>query len=204
MKIVCPDLQKFFRKDRKWKRCTLVDVVRTGYNFKCLSDVKLCDTVLGRRIHVSKNQRSRFFVALYFILEVFMTEDDMENKNRKNDVILILILLVTALVAYLGMNIYQGSATKNAVAYVTIDGVEYGSYPLEVDVTERIELPDGSYNLLFIKDGKADVIEASCPDGICVNHRAIDKRGESIVCLPNKVVVEIINGEEAEIDFVVK
>lgn len=128
----------------------------------------------------------------------------MENRNKKNDMILILALLVVALVSYLGIGLYQEMNTKNGVVVVTIDGVEYGSYPLAVDATERIELADGSYNLLVIEDGKADVTEASCPDGICVNHRAIDKRGESIVCLPNKVVVEIMNGEEAEIDFVVK
>ena len=63
-------------------------------------------------------------------------------------------------------------------------------------------MPDGSYNLLVIQDGKADVTEASCPDGICVNHRAISKQGQSIVCLPNKVVVEIENGEESDLDAV--
>ena len=128
----------------------------------------------------------------------------MEERSKKNDIVLIAALLLIAVLAYVGMSIYQGQITKDAVAYVTIDGVEYGSYPLEIDVTERIELPDGSYNLLVIKDGKADVTEASCPDGICVNHRAIDKQGQSIVCLPNKVVVEIQNSEESEIDFVVK
>lgn len=128
----------------------------------------------------------------------------MEKRTRKNDLILILMLLVVALVSYLGIGLYQEMNTKNGVALVTIDGEEYASYPLTVDATERIELEDGSYNLLVIEDGKADVTEASCPDGICVNHSAIDKRGESIVCLPNKVVVEIINGEESEIDFVVK
>lgn len=128
----------------------------------------------------------------------------MEKRTRKNDLILILALLIVALVSYFGIGLYQEMNTKNGVAVVTIDGVEYGRYPLAVDATEMIKLEDGSYNLLVIEDGQADVTEASCPDGICVNHRAIDKRGESIVCLPNKVVVEIINGEESEIDFVVK
>lgn len=128
----------------------------------------------------------------------------MEKRIRKNDVILIVVLLVIAMLAYAGMKIYQGQSTKNAVVLVTIDGTEYGRYPLAVDATEKIELEDGAYNLLVINDEKADVAEASCPDGICVKHREIDKRGQSIVCLPNKVVVEILNGEESEIDFVVK
>lgn len=127
----------------------------------------------------------------------------MEKKTRKNDIILIAVLAVIALASYAGIGFYQGANTKNGVAVVTIDGGEYGRYPLAVDTTEEIELPDGSYNVLEIKDGEADITDASCPDGICVNHRAVSKQGQSIVCLPNKVVVEIENGEESDIDFMV-
>lgn len=126
----------------------------------------------------------------------------MEQDKRKNDVILIGILLMTALAAYLGMRFFQGAATKNGAAVVKIDETEYGRFPLAADTEERIELPDGSYNLLVIKEGKAEITEASCPDGICVNHRAISRQGQSIVCLPNKVVVEIENGGEPELDAV--
>ena len=126
----------------------------------------------------------------------------MEENKKKNDLILIGVLLMVALAAYFGISFFQGANTKNGVAVVTIDDVEYGRFPLVVDTEERIEVPDGSYNLLVIQDGKADVTEASCPDGICVNHRAISKQGQSIVCLPNKVVVEIENGEESDLDAV--
>lgn len=124
----------------------------------------------------------------------------MEKKAKKNDIILIVVILVLALGSYFGIRYYQGANTKEAVAVVTVDGAEYGRFPLDTDVTEKIELPDGSYNLLVIQDGKADVTEASCPDGICVNHRAVKRQGETIVCLPNKVVVEIENGEESDVD----
>ena len=126
----------------------------------------------------------------------------MEEKKTKNDLLLIGGVLLFALVAYLVMSFFQGQATHNAEAVVTIDGKMYGSFPLAVDAVEKIELSDGSYNLLVIKDGKADITEASCPDGICVNHRAVSKQSQSIVCLPNKVVVEIESGEEAEMDAV--
>lgn len=128
----------------------------------------------------------------------------MEKKNRKNDIRLIVAIVGIALVFYAGIRFYQEANTKNGVAVVLVDGVEYGRYPLHVDLTEKILLRDGSYNLLEIKEGKADITEASCPDGICVKHRAVSRKGESIVCLPNKLVVEIENGEEAEIDFIVK
>ena len=120
---------------------------------------------------------------------------------KKNDVILIAILLVVALLTAGGMRIWQMNNTKNSAnVVVTIDGEVYGTYPLSEDRTERIELPDGSYNILIISDGYADVTEASCPDQICVKHNHIRYSKESIVCLPNKVVVTIEGGEENEID----
>lgn len=127
----------------------------------------------------------------------------MEKKIRKNDIILVVVLVLIALLGYFGINFFQKANTKNGMAVITVDGEEYGRYPLAVEITEKIELADGSYNILGIKEGEADITEASCPDGICVNHRPISKNGQSIVCLPNKVVVEIQNGEEPEIDIMV-
>ena len=45
---------------------------------------------------------------------------------------------------------------------------------------------------------------ADCPDQICVNHRPVSRNGESIICLPNEVVVSVKGGEEAELDGVVQ
>ena len=126
----------------------------------------------------------------------------MEQKTKKNDILLIGAILVLALAAYAGISIFQSVNTHNAKAVVLIDGEEYGSFPLDTDVVERIELPDGSYNVLVIEEGKADVTEASCPDGVCVNHRAVSKQNQSITCLPNKLVVEIRNGEESDVDAI--
>ena len=54
------------------------------------------------------------------------------------------------------------------------------------------------------KDGTADITEADCPDKLCVHQRAISKTKETIVCLPNKVVVEVTGSEESELDSVAK
>lgn len=126
----------------------------------------------------------------------------MEQNKKRNDIILIGAIAVLALVVYAGMSFFQGAGTHDAEAVVTIDGEEYGRFPLDTDMIEKIEMPDGSYNVLEIKEGKADVTEASCPDGICVNHRAVSKQKQSITCLPNKLVVEIRNGEASDLDAV--
>ena len=126
----------------------------------------------------------------------------MEQKTKKNDILLIGSILVLALIAYAGISIFQGVNTQNAEAVVLIDGEEYGRFPLDTNVVERIEMLDGSYNVLVIEEGKADVTEASCPDGICVSHRAVSRQNQSITCLPNKLVVEIQNGEESDVDVI--
>lgn len=122
------------------------------------------------------------------------------NSMKKNDVILIGVILIVALAAFGGISWYSEKNTKEAEAVVYVDGEEQGRYPLNQNTSVRVSLEDGNYNLLEIKDGQADITEASCPDKVCVDHRPVKNQGESLVCLPHKVVVEIENGEEAKID----
>ena len=75
-------------------------------------------------------------------------------------------------------------------------------YSLDEDV--RYEIKTGKnnedINVLVIKDGKASITEADCPDGICKDYRPISYVGETIVCLPHKVVVEI-TGDSTDMSF---
>ena len=58
---------------------------------------------------------------------------------------------------------------------------------------QRIEIPGKVGKcILIISDGKADMESADCPNQICVHHSAISHTGETIVCLPNRVVIEVI------------
>ena len=92
------------------------------------------------------------------------------------DWILIGGLLVVAAVAFLLLR----RTPTGGVVEVQVDGTIVATLPLDV------------HNTLVIADGKATIIEATCPDGVCVRHRAIDKAGQSIICLPNKVVVRVV------------
>ena len=114
----------------------------------------------------------------------------MKN-TKKNDIILIMILAVSALLVWLCVSLFSPSGDW---VVVTVDGTETARYPLSENREVSLE-SSGGYNLLVIKDGCADVIEASCPDGLCVDFRAISKEGETIVCLPNKTVVSVEAGE---------
>ena len=123
---------------------------------------------------------------------------------KKNDIILIAVILVITLGGLASMAFRQKASTEDtadkAYVLVKIDSEEYGRYPLDEDRQERIELPDGSYNVLVIEDGYVQISEASCRDQICVNHFHIHYAGDAIVCLPNRLVVTIEGGEESDID----
>ena len=127
--------------------------------------------------------------------------EQQNNAHKRNDLLLIGILLLVALIIGVGYGFVQEQDTKQPVAVVTIDGKEYGRFPLDQDTREYIELSDGSYNILVIENGVADMTEASCPDKICVNHKSISKKNQSITCLPNKVIITIENGKESDVDF---
>ena len=46
--------------------------------------------------------------------------------------------------------------------------------------------------------------DADCPDKICINMGTIRKKGQTIICLPHKLVVEITDGKEMDTDVIVK
>jgi hypothetical protein len=88
-----------------------------------------------------------------------------------------------------------------ATVQVRVDGTVVETFSLTRNQTCEIQGFDGGTSLLVIQNGEAWVEEASCPDGLCQNMGKISKNGQSIVCLPNKVVVEVTNGQETDIDF---
>ena len=116
------------------------------------------------------------------------------KRKVRNDIILIVALVL--IVAVAAVFVFVLSKPGDTVV-VTVDGEVYGEYSLSVDREIGIENGDG-FNVLVIKDGKAFIESASCPDGVCSSHRPVSRDGESIICLPNKVVVEIhANGENS-------
>lgn len=115
---------------------------------------------------------------------------DCGGRKHKNDMIFIAALLIAVML--FGAIYYFCRGEGDAVT-VTVDGVLFGEYSLSTDRTVEIQTGEhqDQLNLLVIENGQARVVEASCPDGICAAHKPISRSGESIVCLPHRVVVTV-------------
>ena len=59
----------------------------------------------------------------------------------------------------------------------------------------RYEL-NGGTNILVIEDGAAYMLEADCPDHICVSQGKVRYAGQCITCLPNKLTVTVYGTDE--------
>jgi len=118
---------------------------------------------------------------------------------KKNDLYLVAGILILVLVSFLFIQFYKSEGSK---VLITIDGKEYKTFSLNEDTVYTIQHEDGQWNTFEIKGGYVKMLEASCPDKLCVKHKKIHYDNESITCLPNKVVLRIIGGEENDVDAI--
>lgn len=123
-----------------------------------------------------------------------MLKKILENKKLLSDIILIGVLLIVSLSVFLVITMTK---REGDIAVVTVDGQVVAEYPLSVDGKYLL---NGGTNSLVIENGEAYVEYASCPDGLCINQGRISMIGERIVCLPNKLMIEIV-GEGEGIDI---
>lgn len=121
------------------------------------------------------------------------------GRKYKNDIIFIAAILAVVAIAAVALFLLRG---EGSTVTVEVDRQIIGTYSLAIDRVVDITTDDGEMNRLVIRDGKAFMESATCPDGVCVSHRPISREGETIVCLPHKVVVTVIGGNENEPDVI--
>ena len=119
---------------------------------------------------------------------------------KKKEIILMIIVLAMALSAMAVIHYMQSA--QGVYVVVTLDNQEIGRYPLEEDGVYDLTGYENGHNELHIKEGKACILAASCPDKLCIKQKEISYAGEMIVCLPNHIIVRIEGGKGGELDGV--
>ena len=121
-------------------------------------------------------------------------------KVKRNDIILITVFFVAAFILYIGSSLINRK--QGAAVQITVDGTMYKTLPLDKDTVIKIDGYSNGSNTLQIKDGYASITEADCPDKLCQKQKKIKYNGETLVCLPHRVVVSVISEEDSTIDAV--
>lgn len=114
---------------------------------------------------------------------------------RKKDFILMAVIIVTAAVS--AILIAFARRTAGASVCVTIDGVLYGEYSLSEEQSVLIDEKLG-FNRIVIENGSVYMAGADCPDKYCMEYKPISRGGETIICLPHKLVVEVTGTRDAQ------
>lgn len=131
----------------------------------------------------------------------------MRNKINKYDIALI-IVIITVNVFILVYGSFNAVEKGQKIAYVYSENKLVGEYTLTDDYKTEfsVDIGSGSYNTIHIEDGKIWIHDATCPDKVCLSQGKISNDGELIVCLPNKLLVQIKDNQETEddIDIIVK
>lgn len=111
---------------------------------------------------------------------------------KKADIVLFFVLLAFG-IALSALSFFAG--TTGQKVQIQVDGKPYAIYSLAENQTIEIT-GHGHTNKITIKDGTVQMAYSDCKNQICVHDGSISKTNQSIVCLPNKVLIEIVGGEE--------
>lgn len=107
----------------------------------------------------------------------------------------LLVLGVLALSVFLILQGIAGAGGDGLEARVSANGKEVARVPLwESARSLTVEGFQGK-STLEVREGRVRMVDSACPDKLCVRTGWISRPGESIVCLPNRVVIEIVGGE---------
>lgn len=127
---------------------------------------------------------------------------DKSMKPKIGDIFVYLFILVLIGLSLLGLKT-MGVDRSNTVVQIQLDGQVIDSFEIsqdgEIEAREiRVDTGQGGYNIVRVTSQGIAVIDANCPDKLCVRSPIIKVPGQSIVCIPHKFVVRIIGENQGD------
>lgn len=128
-----------------------------------------------------------------------MNQQDSRNHRapakslwNKKDLLFIAAILLAAGLAFLFFRPQPSESLSRAE--ISVDGKAVMELDLSEDQILTVDGAGGGYNRIQVRDGAVSVLEASCPDKVCVHTGTVRYPGETIVCLPNRMIITVIQG----------
>lgn len=118
---------------------------------------------------------------------------------KKMDIVIIAVLILLSFTPHLIFFKTSQKSSKNNYAIIKVDGKIHKKIDLsKVKKSEKVNLnlPNGK-NTLLIKNNSIQMKSANCNDALCVKQGNISKVGQTIICLPHKLIIEI-KGDELD------
>lgn len=122
------------------------------------------------------------------------------------DIFIIMLLIVLSFLPIIIFGSQQSQSVAEKEAVLRVDGTEIKTLPLisgNKSYTYTYTDADGDYNIIEIAGDKIRMKEADCGDQICVRRGWVTKNGETIVCLPHKLVIEVRSTDGSEADSLI-
>ena len=118
---------------------------------------------------------------------------------KKSDLYLLAAVLVIGIAAFVLNATLQGPGA--IVKVVSGHGLSE-THALDQDKVLEITM-ESAVNVIEISNGTVEMKEANCIGGDCLRQHAISRTGQSIICLPNLVLITIEGADSDDFDSIV-
>lgn len=122
------------------------------------------------------------------------------NTKNKICIIIIIIVVFACISAIILINLHPPGGTvaeiiQDGQCIQTID-LNQVEAPYEFTVTGD----HNCFNTIRVEPGNISIVDASCPDKICVKTGSISNSLKPITCLPNHLIIRIQNSSTGNLD----
>ncbi len=124
----------------------------------------------------------------------------MKTLFKAGDIIVYLFAIILIISSFVGIY-WIKSGSSQATVVIEANGKVISSFPLREGIEPEeisIDTGNGKYNIVLVTHQGVRIKEANCPDQVCVRTGTISYPGQSIICIPHKVIIKIIGAQREE------
>ena len=115
---------------------------------------------------------------------------------KKMDIIIIVVLITSSFIPHFIYSSVGSKNNKDLYATIKVNGNVHSTINLPATSEEKfiIQTENGT-NTILANNNEIKIVHADCKDELCIKQGSISKIGKTLICLPNKLIIEI-KGDE--------
>ncbi len=120
-------------------------------------------------------------------------KDGAKRRVVEIAIVILVVLLAFAVFSATRLSTATASSGTSGGPFAVVQNADgfYQALPLSQDAELTVTCPAGE-NHVKVSGGKVSVDEADCANQVCVQAGAVNRIGDTIVCLPHKMVVQVV------------